>query len=286
MRGWKFWEKSEDTAPPDVAPAEPPRRFSARPRTDTLPPTASDPAAASKLAGLVKRREAVRFDVERAQQANDPDNPWLDRVRLLDEALAAAFADRERIASHREPAGALLPPSPIGDVSVDAGPPPRVSFRIGEERFSYEEELDWAERGFQIARGELIRRTGDCAHLVPPALLEAHGSDLTDHLDQSLFAFASDLRDRALAGAGLPDSPTLSDLAKPDVEDGGWLDWSGHSARRAEREARLAAIDAEIERLSAERARELQEMERWADRLPIALRRLADVDAEIAALGG
>jgi hypothetical protein len=84
----------------------------------------------------------------------------------------------------------------------------------------------------------------------------------------------------------LPDKPTLADLARPSAEEGGWLDWAGQSPARATRELMLRELDAEIERLVSERERELEEEHRWADRLPIALRRLADVDAEIAALGG
>ena len=49
---------------------------------------------------------------------------------------------------------------------------------------------------------------------------------------------------------------------------------------------RRQELDVEEERLRTERAREDEERARLADRLPIARRRLAEVDAEIASLGG
>ena len=75
------------------------------------------------------------------------------------------------------------------------------------------------------------------------------------------------------------------ELARPDELNGGWLDWNGHSALGSEKQAKLREIESEEHRLLAERARDIEDMEKLADRLPIALRRLADVDAEIAALG-
>jgi hypothetical protein len=45
-------------------------------------------------------------------------------------------------------------------------------------------------------------------------------------------------------------------------------------------------LEAEAQRLLTERDAEIEDRVKWAERLPIARRRLADVDADIAALTG
>lgn len=283
MPHWKFWEKRHEQPRPSVAEPDAPRRFSARPRTDLVDPgSAGDPGKTEQLNRLRKRREAVMFDVEQAELASQPENPWLARVALLDEALATIQEDRRRAHEEREPAGRPLVPSPIEEIAVAEGPPPSVSFRIGGERFQYQEEVDWAERGFQLARSELQLRTGDPAKLIPADIAGDERERLLDHLTNSLFVFASDLRDRKLAGEDTPSGLTLADLGQPDETHGGWLLWGGQSPAAQRLQHRLQELMQEERRLLDERKRELDEVARLADRLPIARRRLADVDAEIA----
>jgi hypothetical protein len=286
MPNWKFWEKPiepvKDRSPESAAP----RRFSARPRTDLIDPYAvSDPTKAAQLSMLRNRRETVLFDLEQAELALQPENPWRDRVALLDEALAAVQSDRERVRNESEPAGRPVPATPIEEIATSEGPPPSVSFRIGDQRFHYEEDIDWAERGFQLARSELQPLSGDPAGLVPHEFPEADQVALRDHLTDSLFAFASDLRDRMLAGQDPPTTVTLADLARPDETNGGWYLWGGASPAAQRKQHRLQELASEEQRLYDERKQELDELARLADRLPIARRRLADVDAEIAAFG-
>ncbi|HWK81487.1 MAG TPA: hypothetical protein VNP95_11990, partial [Thermomicrobiales bacterium] len=99
----------------------------------------------------------------------------------------------------------------------------------------------------------------------------------------SLDAFAEDLRERRLNGDPLPGAVTLADLAKPSPEAGGWLDWNRRSPVQAVRAAEELRLRRERDRLLSERGREAEERHRLVERLPIARRRLADVDAEIAA---
>jgi hypothetical protein len=282
MPNWKFWEPQKSNPQSVADPA--PSRFTIKPRTDIARPNKSlDAEAAEKLARLHRRREAVMFDVEQSELAASPDNPWLQRVGLIDEALAAVRLDRERTNAMHIPPGRSVQPVPIVDLQIDLGPPPKLGFRIEGEQFAFEEDLDWAERGHQLARSELQQQSGDVLNVLPAA--EMSDEQLVEHLTRSLFVLASDLRDRAIAGETLPESITLADLARPDEVNGGWLDWNGHSAVGAEKQAKLREIESEEQRLLAERARDIEDMEKLADRLPIALRRLADVDAEIAALG-
>ncbi|MEA2581969.1 MAG: hypothetical protein QOF33_54, partial [Thermomicrobiales bacterium] len=63
-------------------------------------------------------------------------------------------------------------------------------------------------------------------------------------------------------------------------------DWHGTCPECQRRAWQRQHLDAEEERLRREREREEDERARLADRLPIARRRLAEVDAKIAALGG
>lgn len=281
MPNWKFWDKPKDEDVHATAKVEP-RRFSARPRTDLIDPSSvSDPGKAEQLARLQKRRDAVMFDVEQAEMASEPHNQWFERVALIDDAITAVQADREQVLAEREPVGRAVEPLPVADITFEEGPPIAVAFAVGPESFRYEEDIDWAERGFQLARSELQLRSGD------PATLPGAGDDeaMRQHLTDTLFAFASDLRDRALAGDALPENVTLADLARPDETAGGWFHWGGTSPAAQRKLHRLQELAHEEQRLLDERAHELNERARLADRLPIARRRLADVDAEISALG-
>jgi len=285
MPNWKFWEKTPaEPLPPSAAP-EPARRFTAKPRTD-LPGVNSNlgQETVAKLNQLRTRREAVLFDVEQALLATQPENPWLERVRLLDEAIDDVRSDRDRAQRESEPIGEAVTPAPLHTILFQEGPPPSVAFDLLEEHFIYAEEIDWAERGYQLARGDLLLQSGEPQRLVEAIYQGLHDEAFLEHITASLFVFASDTRDRALAGEVLPVSVTLADLARPDETAGGWFDWNGHSAAATRRDHRVTLLQQEEQRLLAERERELQEQARWEDRLPIAKRRLADVDAEIAAL--
>ena len=107
---------------------------------------------------------------------------------------------------------------------------------------------------------------------------------LIDHLTKSLFAFATDQRDRALAGESLATA-TLADMARPDPQFGGWLDWNGNSPNAHELEAARAPLIAEIERLEKERKTLAEEEANLAESLPFARRRLLEIENRIAAIG-
>jgi hypothetical protein len=284
---WKFWDKpsSEPNVPAESDDGE--LRFGLKRRTD-LPGSGStvDPGRAAERDKLLRRREAVMFDVEQAELALEPENPWMERVALLDQAIDQTQAELERTSSLIEPPGAPFPPLPIQNISVSLVEPVSVSFSVGSAPFHYEEEQDWAERGSQLARGELQLVEGDPASILTEEAPSPARDRRVQFLTSALFVFASDLRDRALNGEPIPEGPTLADLATPDPEHGGWRDWKGHSPARAQKQSLLHELRAEEERLLANRAQELDDLAKWADRLPIARRRLAEVDAEIAALGG
>jgi hypothetical protein len=234
---------------------------------------------------LRQRRQDALFDVERAESALAADNPWQERIELLTDALATVDADLHALDDLPPAPSYPMQPTPIRDLVATADEPADVAFAIGNQTFRFREEIDWDQRGGPTVRGDLRPVAGDPAALVPsdvpPALHEA----LVQHLTDSLLVFATDLRDRALNDQALPDSPTLADLARPCPDCGGWEDWRGRCDECARRDLRRQALRAEADRLDIERAAEAEERHRLAERIPIARRRLAQIDADLAALG-
>jgi hypothetical protein len=247
-------------------------------------PPAADPAQQGRLDQAWRRREMAVYDLERAEQARQPSNPWRERMDLLDRSLATIEEDLRALDAIPPLPVFPLPETPITDIAVDQSEPLSVSFTIGPQRFRWEEERDWDERGGPVVRGELVQRTGDAAALVPADVPEDRQEALAKHLAASADVFAVDLRDRALEGEPLPARSTLADLARPCPECGDWLDWKGHCALCATRAWQRQNLRAEAVRLAQERDAEEEERVKWADRLPLARKRLADVEAEIARL--
>jgi hypothetical protein len=289
MPNWRFWEKNST----DHETSEP----HAHARTATVgepvpkppPPEPPEPLSESerglRIATLKRRREAALYDLSQSELAHEDENPWRERVLLLTEALETVDRDRDALRNLPKRESFPLPPVPIVIQEVRTEEPPSVTFQIGDETFRYEEDLDWAERGTSVVHGDLQHRAGDSRALPLDGVPDESRSELIDHLTDSLFAFATDLRDRALAGEPMPDSPTLADLARPCPECGGWRDWNGHCPECRRRQWQRQQLDAEADRLDRERSAELEDQAKWAERLSIARRRMADIDDELAALG-
>ncbi|CAA9540644.1 MAG: hypothetical protein AVDCRST_MAG49-822 [uncultured Thermomicrobiales bacterium] len=235
---------------------------------------------------LLRRRDAVLYDIEQGELALSPDNPWQERIDLLTESLATVAADRKALDAATARPTHPLPPAPVESIVVAAGDQAEVTFRIGGEVFRFAEEIDWDNRGGMVVRGDLRHEAGDAAAIVPPDTPPDLRGALADHLAGSLAVFAIDLRDRALAGDPPPVAVTLADLARPDPEVGGWRDWHGNNPVRSEREHRRQQLRAEADHLETERTAEAEQRHTLADRLPIARRRLADIDDDLAALDG
>lgn len=283
MRSLRFWKRESKT---EDQHAEAPvvGKFGIAPRTDlgaqSLP---ADPDLAARAAALQKRRKALEQELRVAGEAAEPDNQWRHQAALISEALEAIKRDHFTVSTVEGVTGAPMPPVPVTGVAVTMDPVASVRFRIGDTEFVYAEELDWAERGTQIARSDLHRESGDVASLIPPDYPSDQRAALLNHLEGSLFTFATDLRDRAIDGRP-PPSATLSDLAKPSTEFGGWLDWSGNSPIAQARQIDLNRLREEQERLEAERSQLLDEEARLLDAIPVIRRRLVDVEQQLAAL--
>jgi hypothetical protein len=298
----QFWKRSDrkdnekeksEASPPaesarkvDASRNVPPHLASAfaERRRPSYPRDAPDDERRRRLDTLQRRRTAIFFDIQQGEQAEAEDNPWQQRIELLTEALATVSDDLKHLADAPKAPYHPVPATAISIERIEGGDVATVILDIGDERFEYSEDLDWAERGHQITRSELVHRSGAPAHLVPDDTPEELRTALERHLNNSVFVLATDLRDRVLDGEPLPECITLADLARPCPRCGGWMDWRGTCQVCAQRAAATKALKREEVRLLDERAAEVEERHRLIERLPLARRRLRDIDAEIATL--
>lgn len=282
MRGLRFWKR--DSPVEDGAEAPVATKFGIRPRAEcgisALPP---DPELAVRATALLARRDALVHELLVAEEAVERDNQWRRQVALISEALESVARDRAALADVRGVPGAPVPPLPVSNMSVSLDPVATVRFQIGETALVYAEDLDWAERGHQIARSDLHLEHGEISALIPSDFSPVQRSELTRHLESSVFVFATDVRDRALNDEQLPLG-TLVDLAEPSTEYGGWLDWSGQSPAAQARQLDLYRLREEQDRLESEQTKLLDEEAKMIEAIPVIRRRLADAEQQLQAL--
>ena len=271
--------KDEDARGSGPVPPEPDASGIVRRR-----PPAADPAMQSRLDTLRQRRDMAAYDLERAMAARQPENPWRERMELLDRSLATIEDDLHALDAMNPLPPIALPETPIADIEVRLAEPVSIAFTIGPERFRWDEEVDWDQRGGPVVRGQVQQRSGDAAALLPEDVPGERRGALMRHLAESADVFALDLRDRALEGESLPERPTLADLARPCPVCGDWLDWRGHCDTCATRAYQRQTLRGEAARLAQERDDEEDDRHKWSERFPVARKRLADLDAEIATL--
>jgi hypothetical protein len=235
-----------------------------------------------RLSALRRRREALIFDVEQSELAGRPNNPWHARLALLDETRRSVEHELEN-ATHR-PVARRTPFSdaPVRIDTVRWEDPAIVSFLVGNERVEFVSELDWAERGAYVARNELIFASGDLDRLLPGALPIEMVVETRERLEGALFIFSSDLRRRVEQDQPLPQHVTLDQIIGICPVCGDWQAWGGYCPTCTEFEQRQTRLRKEIDRIRIEAEQEAEERAKLADRLPVALRRLADTDQEIA----
>jgi hypothetical protein len=301
MPWFQFRKRHDEPAAAEAAPAPAPESPGTAHNTlgTALPPhlqriveergrerTARKAATADeRLATMQRQRLAMLYDIEQGELAASGDNPWQHRIELLTEALGTVQDDLRAVAEVPPSPWHPLPPTPVTgiDVSIE-NDLASIAFNVSGQHFAFAEERDWSERGHQLARPELEQIAGDPAALVPEDTPADLREPLALHLRESLYVFAADLRDVTLDGEPLPQHPTLADMGKPCPACGGWTDWRGRCEACTIRKARQQELKREETRLLSERAQEAEERHRLVERLPISRRRLADLDAEIAAL--
>jgi hypothetical protein len=280
MPKWRFWERPPE---PSTTPTNPPRRTAPageiiRPEPPVPQSAAADP---QRLATLKRRRETLVFDVEQSELAAQPENPWRERIALLNETIANVSADLAALTPPRlnRPA---FPPKPVAIDEVRWEDPASVSFTIDSETFRYTSEIDWAERGTYVSRNELALQAGKPATLVPETFPPELMSTAQDRLTEALFIFASDLRHRAESDQPLPTNVTLDSILSICPECGDWQAWGGYCPTCTALAQQRQALTDEMSRLGDEARQEEEERAKLADRLGVARRRLAETESEIA----
>lgn len=264
-----------------VAPAPPTRAKGFVPPPPRATATVSDDP---RVARLELRRQALENEIELVERSADPDSPFQQRIAVLETTLESIEAEIVRDTPFAPRELPSLPPTAIDKIGITLDPVPEVRFSIGGDAFDYAEEIDWAERGTQIVRGDLFPIAGEIEPLIPASITGELREELHAHLDRSLFAFATDLRDRTVEGNPLPKHPTLAELAIPCSKCGDWELWGGVCLRCLAHDNRLRQLTAERTKILDERTRELEERQRQVEELPIQRRRLAQTIADIQAL--
>ena len=282
-----FKPKAKPTPPPTPPVAAP---VVGRPALARRTVDPHDPAVRERRRRRLEQRiRDLGYDLTLAESATREPNRWTTRVAELNAAVEQTRHDAEAVV--QAPPGHVgipLPPTPVAVERVEAGAPSQpadVSFRVGVETFRYSEELDWAERGHQLAEPQLRRVAGQVERLLPADLPLVQRAELHEHLAHGLATLAGDLRDDALAGRATPPY-TLADLASPCARCGGWCDLKGRCPACQAREWAAARLRAEAERLTKERNDQVDEARRWAERLPVLHRQLTDAAAELATFTG
>lgn len=302
---WRRLFHQENNEPDDPRADETPRNDEASPSSGTvqegrpqaMPPHLERQLGARRrqrgtpedlrrrLATLERRRTATLYDIEQGELAASENNPWKQRIRLLSEALETVEQDYASAEQVEPGPFHAVSDTAITDTSVTVeNDVATVRYRVGDNAFTFEEPLDWAERGHQITRMELRQVSGNVSTLVPRDTPAELRDGLHHHLSHSLFVLATVLRDRTLDEEPLPDSITVADLARPCPTCGGWIDYRGRCQYCAQRTARLQELFRERTRLLNDRAAEIEEQHRMVEGLPLARRRLADVETEIATI--
>lgn len=283
-----FKRKPKDAAPElPRAPLVPAEQTRVGPPVVGMPLSADDPAALERRRKRLERRlNDLRYDLRLAESATQEPNRWTERAAELDAAIAQARLDAEAaMAPPPDRSGFPLPSVPVTVERIVKSEPAEIVFRIGELRFRYSEELDWAERGAQKAEPVLQRVEGEIDPLLPDAIPAERRDDLREHLAHGLGTLAALLREGEL-DAYAASRMTLADLAEPCPVCGGWRDVRNRCPACQQRQWAAAALRADADRLLKERNDQLNEAHRWRERLGVLRRQLAETEAELDRLAG
>jgi hypothetical protein len=237
-----------------------------------------------RLSRLLRRRANLEFDIADAEKAFLPENRWTERAGQLDEAIRQAEGDLSRLEPEpREPITDPLPPTPIEIAAISTDEPASVTLRVGDHQLVYREEVDWAERGHQIALPQLTRAEGDVDPFVPDDLPEPTRSEFIEHLRHSFSIVADEALERTIDQEPI-EPRTLTDLARPCLRCGGWIDPKGRCPACAQLDWQRQELREAADRLIKERNDVLDDLALTRDRLPILRRQLAEAEHDIAQL--
>ena len=236
-----------------------------------------------RLSRLLTRRSNLEYDIADAETAFSPQNRWRERVEQLNDAVTQAEEDLEQLRAQRGSTPHVELPATAIEIDVQSTEPAQIALRVGTETFLFREELDWAERGHQVALPKLTQVSGDAGPLVPANLPDGVGELLESHLSNSFSIIAQEALRSTLDEESLPNLK-LNDLVRPCEACGGWLDPLGRCPACTELNWQRQKINVALARLIDERNDVLADEERTRERLPVLRRQLQDVERDIEEL--
>jgi len=271
MRRWWRRDRDRDERPAVDRPTEQPER-----------PVRE--AERRRLARLYQRREELRYDLMLAEQALQPENRWTERLRELD----AAIADLEEQRKAFETMPSVLQPHPLPPVPVEVRvavgeSPATVELEISGVVLRWVEEVDWAERGHQLAPAQLRRVEGELENVLTAVGYRDPSPELLATLEASADLVAADALESARRRQVWTEI-RFADLARPCPACGGWRDLRDRCPTCAARAWQVQQLVSERNRLRRERDEVFRDWQRARDRLPIIQRQLAEVEADIRQL--
>ena len=271
MRRWWRRDRDQDERPAVDRPTDQPER-----------PVRE--AERRRLARLYQRREELRYDLMLAEQALQPENRWTERLRELD----AAIADLEEQRKALESVPPVLLPYPLPSVPVEVRvavgeSPATVELEISGVVLRWVEEVDWAERGHQLAPAQLRRVEGELENVLTAVGYRDPSPELLATLEASADLVAADALESARRRQVWTEI-RFADLARPCPACGGWRDLRDRCPTCAARAWQVQQLVSERNRLRRERDEVFRDWQRARDRLPIIQRQLAEVEADIRQL--
>lgn len=281
MSWWKIWRNGDE---PAREQADPHADTEAQRSGFTLNKPIIRDAERRRLRRLLQRQDDLTYDIAEAETTFYRENRWTERMHQLDDAIAQADADLRALRPDKRPGPPItFPETPIEVLNVRVADPASVSLRVGEVTLGYREELDWSERGHQLALPQLTHSEGSARSLVPPEVPDDEREPVESHIIHSLGILANEALECAV-DAESPPSYTLADLGRPCPECGGLLDLRGRCPSCTALEWQHQEVREARERLRAERADVDDDLTRTRERLPILRRQLAETEADIAQL--
>lgn len=225
------------------------------------------------MARKVERLERLEQQLEEAELAARRDNPWNERAQLIDQAIAEVGDQIQQPIEQVDRPHPSLPDWPLTIEELEPESPSRVVIAADQYRFPFAEEIDWAERGTTVVKGDLLLEGDDLSRLARVLGLDLHA---TERLFDALFALATDARDAALAGRPRARIDRFDHLLGACPVCGDIQLWNGVCLSCVDRKARLGRLEAERQRLFVDRDAVLAERAAKVEQLPVLRKRYAE----------
>ncbi len=275
MPRWKLWKRSQSSSSDNGSEGQATTETSVRgfrlppPRESRLSGLPADPATTNRL----ERHEALRRELELAESAATDQSHWTARVNEIDEAIESLEVEMKTPDARIDRSIPVLPDTPIGLEAIKPDAPSRVQLSVNDQSLQFAEEIDWAERGTNIVRGELILDDHDRQRLAETLPVDDRDRGL---IETSLIELATAIRNAALEGARPLALPQLNQLLAPCPDCGDLRLWNGVCLTCAQRNHARQQLLEQRQRLFAERDIVIREREAIVEQLPILRKRVAE----------